>query len=52
MRAAIEDHIDQDRWGRLKEVERLEQQTVVDLVGRWQGVETEPRFGSDAEGAP
>lgn len=54
VRDAIEGHIDQQRWDRLREVERLEQQTVVDLVGRWQGVngETEPRFGSGPGVAP
>ncbi len=36
VQTAIESHIDQDRWERLKRVEQLEQQTLLDLVGRWQ----------------
>ncbi|MBM3982083.1 MAG: hypothetical protein FJ304_17830 [Planctomycetes bacterium] len=35
VRAAIESHIDRDRWQKLQRVEELEQQTLVDLVGGW-----------------
>jgi hypothetical protein len=33
--AAIEAHIDQDRWEKLKRVEELEQGVLLDLVGGW-----------------
>lgn len=51
VRQAIERHIDQERWERLKQVEGLEQQTLLNLVDGWQREETEPRFGSDGEGS-
>lgn len=35
VRSAIEGHIDQDRWRKLKRVEELEQGVLVDFVGRW-----------------
>jgi hypothetical protein len=35
VRAAIESHIDQEQWSRLKRVEELESRTIVDLVSDW-----------------
>jgi hypothetical protein len=48
VRAAIEAHIDQDQWARLKRVEELEQQTLVNLVGGWQKADLGTVSGSDA----
>jgi hypothetical protein len=48
VKAAIEAHIDQDPWGRLKRVEELEQGVLLDLVSGWQ---REPDLGPvSAEG--
>lgn len=35
VRSAIEGHIEQDRWEKLQRTERLERQTILDLVGQW-----------------
>jgi hypothetical protein len=35
VRNAIESHIDQEQWERLKRVEELESQTIIDLVSEW-----------------
>lgn len=32
---AIESHIDQDRWARLKRTEELEKDRLIDLIGQW-----------------
>jgi len=37
VRAAIESHIDQGRWQRLKRVEELERGVLLDFVGGWRG---------------
>ena len=47
VRAAIESHIDQGRWQRLKHVEELEQGVLLDLVNGWQ---REPDLGTVSEG--
>jgi hypothetical protein len=49
---AIESHIDQDRWERLRHVEDLEKQTVVSLVGGWSKKTNHDSFsdGAVAEG--
>ncbi len=44
---AIEAHIEQSRWERLKRVEELEQETLLDLVGKWRA--EKPNLGSVSE---
>ena len=51
--AAIESHIDPDRWARLLEVERLEQETLGELVGGWDGkTNLDPLSRPGQEGPP
>lgn len=47
VRGAIESHIEQGRWERLKRVEELEQGVLLDLVSGWQG---QRNLGTVSEG--
>jgi hypothetical protein len=52
VREIVEAHIDQKRWRKLKEVERLEQETVIDFTSNWQkksDLGSVSRNGDDAD---